>query len=1094
MASQGKKVKRPDKSLARSKGPVERELCSLKTLLSLVSVPVSRPQVAAGSQPRSQHVHHRNNKSSNKSSKHTAKEASELESFRYVAQEYRTPIPFLFAGSAAVFSTNPLITHISCTSVTYRNERDFSHHPLHKLFLNIFTCLIKNRLVPSEWLRQASPDNILGVLICLRLLIRDPHHQKVFHELHGVDALARYMESVSSDYLEGGYQIFAVDKLVNMTYIFQKLSAVEHQRAWVVKCRAHEILVKLLTSRDSSALLGALLALTSLADSLEYKEKIGELPIVGSLLVILQEYDLLSKRVSAELLRLLCPATRIREQVRAYEGVPVLLSLLQSDHLRLLGSAVWVLVQLCEDPGAAAEIRAWGGVQQLLHILCNKREYISDRCSVETLSSANAAGRIQRQCVSEEFNPKETLENVMSLQTACCAALTELILDDTTAHQVVQENGVYIIGKLILPQSSQPGPKATSLQCYAFRTLRFLFSVERNRRLFKRLFSAELFEMFIDVGHYVRDITSYEPLQARFSLLSEEELKILRESIEAVNLHRSPLKVINGYAVLDHLGSGAFGSVYKVRKQNGQNLLALKEVNLHNPAFGKDKKDQDVSVEKVVCELSIIKEQISHPNIVKYYKTFLESDRLYIVMELIDGVPLAEHLNSLKEKQQRFTEDRIWNIFIQMCLALRYLHTEKKIVHRDLSPNNIMLGERDRVTITDFGLAKQKEASSKLTSLVGTILYSCPEIVKSEPYGEKADVWALGCILYQMAVLRPAFYSSNVLTLATKIVEAVYEPVEDGVFSTRVTDIIKWCLTPDADLRPNIVEVSARISDLMMKFIDNLCTSQQALERKLERDRKRALKYFLEASRGGLGASHSYASQGMGAEPSRCTDGLADVRSDPCDTESSPPPTQCPAQEEEGSGLVERPLWESPQGSKQGCIKRIVSSSAYEERNCAGGDLAVTKTTPQPASAGICVPQKKVRQIDDPVQLLLLLLHKIIYISQLPPTLQHDFKRWVVERFKKTLFDSRSSPYNLKMELKKLLQGSPEIIEQIDFNWSSSIQSFGGKRFSIDNKGDSDYVSLQDGVTYEQMMTIIEEVLEEHEYCSTLSKRSDHHP
>uniref|UniRef100_A0A3B3SH87 NIMA related kinase 10 n=1 Tax=Paramormyrops kingsleyae TaxID=1676925 RepID=A0A3B3SH87_9TELE len=758
--------------------------------------------------------------------------------------------------------------------VTYRNQRDFSHHPLHKLFLNIFSCLIKNRLV-CEWLRQASPDNILGVLICLRLLIRDPHHQ--------------YMESVSSDYLEGGYQIFAVDKLVNMT-IFQKLSAVEHQRAWVIKCRAHETLVKLLASRDTSALLGALLALTSLAD-LEYKEKIGELPVVGSLLVILQEYDLLSK-VSAELLRLLCPAPRIWEQVRAYEGVPVLLSLLQSDHLRLLGSAVWVLVQLCEDPGIAAEIRAWGGVQQLLHIL-RKREYISDRSSVETLSSANAAGRIQRQHVSEEFSPKETLENVMSLQ-ACCAALTELILDDTTAHHV--ENGVYIIGKLVLPQSSQPGPKATSLQCCAFRTLRFLFSVERNRRLFK-LFSAELFEMFIDVGHYVRDITSYEALQAKVSLLSEEELKSLREGIEAVNLHRSPLKVINGYAVLDHLGSGAFGSVYKVRRQNGQNLLALKEVNLHNPAFGKDKRERDVSVEKVVSELSVMKEQISHPNIVKYYKTFLE-DRLYIVMELIDGVPLAEHLNSLKEKQQRFTEDRIWNIFIQMCLALRYLHIEKKIVHRDLSPNNIMLGESDRVTI-DFGLAKQKEAGCELTSVVGTMLYSSPEIVKSEPYGEKADVWALGCILYQMAELRPAFYSSNTLALATQIVEAVYEPVQDGVFSTRVTDIIK-CLTPDADLRPDIVEISGRISDLMMKFIDNLCTSQQALEKKLERDRKRALKYFLEASR-------------------------------------------------------------------------------------------------------------------------------------LPPTLQHDFKRWVVERFKKTLFDSRSSPYNLKLELKKFQTIIEEVLEENEY-------------------------------------------------------------
>lgn len=248
--------------------------------------------------------------------------------------------------------------------------------------------------------------------------------------------------------------------------------------------------------------------------------------------------------------------------------------------------------------------------------------------------------------------------------------------------------------------------------------------------------------------------------------MQEEELDSLKESIEAVDQNRPPLKVINGYSILDHLGTGAFGSVFKVkkwarlhfvsewphasggshesvigsneytrwqvRKQSGQNLLALKEVNLHNPAFGKDKKSRDSNVEKIISELTIIKEQaqsfsfnhwqsvydlsdlvqlfffvlfmcwfdlplkMTHPNVVKYYKTFLEGednylhrslsppgrnltkkiqswisllisgDRLYIVMELIEGVPLAEHFSSLKEKQQQFTEDRIWNIFIQV--------------------------------------------------------------------------------------------------------------------------------------------------------------------------------------------------------------------------------------------------------------------------------------------------------------------------------------------------------------------------------------------------------------------------------------------
>ncbi|KAG9345199.1 hypothetical protein JZ751_009744 [Albula glossodonta] len=722
-------------------------------------------------------------------------------------------------------------------------------------------------------------------------------------------------------------------------------------------------------------------------------------------------------RIAAELLRLLCPDRQVREQVKAYEGVPVLLSLLHSEHLKLLWSVVWILVQLCEDPDTSAEIRAWGGVQQLLRILHSERVYVSDRSSVETLSSANVAGRIQRQHISEDLSPQETLENTLSLQAACCAALTELVLDDTTAHHVIEENGVYIIGKLILPHDSQTGPKAKSVQCYAFRSLRFLFSRERNRHLFKRLFSPELFAMFIDIGHYVRDITAYEALQEK-----DEELSSLKESIETVNQNRAPLKVINGYAILDHLGSGAFGSVFKVRKQSGQNLLALKEVNLHNPAFGKDKKDRDSSVEKIVSELTIIKEQMIHPNIVRYYKTFLENDRLYIVMELIEGVPLAEHFSSLKEKQQQFTEERVWNIFIQMCLALRYLHKEKRIVHRDLTPNNIMLGERDKVTITDFGLAKQKQENSKLTSVVGTILYSCPEIVKSEPYGEKADVWAAGCILYQM------------------IVEGVYEPVRQGLFSERVTDIIKWCLTPDSDSRPDIVEVSAKISDIMMKFMDGLCASHHALEKKLDRDRKRAQKYFLETNRGGLNhCQHCQSSLSQAASVPDHSLGHSGVPTGKSDCVSTSP-----------RSTMSNAATPAEQGPRQ-------DIGSEEEL-----DAADRSFNSSPTSAGICVSQRKVRQIDDPIQRLLVLLHKIIFISQ------HNFKRRAIERFKKSLFHYRSSPYNLKVELKK---GSPELIEPVSSStdWWSLIQSFGGKPIATEDQGNISSINHQDGVTYEQM-------------------------
>ncbi|XP_066483393.1 serine/threonine-protein kinase Nek10 isoform X2 [Tiliqua scincoides] len=1025
-------------------------------------------------------------------------------------------------------------------SMNYKNERNFSKHPQHKLFQDIFMTLVKNRLICREWVNRASSVHFLRVLICIRLLMRDPCYQEALHNLGGIDSLAQYLESVAKDYLGYGEEQHNVDKLVNMTYIFQKLSAVKDQREWVMASGAHKTLVNLLGSRDNNVLLGALLALTSLAESPECREKISELNVVENLLVILHEYDLLSKRLTAELLRLLCVESQVKEQVKMYEGVPILLSLLHSDHLKLLWSVVWILVQVCEDPDTSVEIRIWGGIKQLLHILQGERNLFSDRSSIGSLSSANAAGRIQQLYLSEDLSPHEIQENTLSLQAACCAAITELVLNDTNAHQVVQENGVYTIAKLILPNKQRNITKANLLQCYAFRALRFLFSMERNRHLFKRLFPTDLFESFIDIGHYVREISVYEELVSKLNSLLEDEVKQIAENIENINQNKAPTKYIGNYAILDHLGSGAFGSVYKVRKHIGQNLLAMKEINLHNPAFGKDKKDRDSSVKNIVSELTIIKEQLYHPNVVRYYRTFLENDRLYIVMELIEGAPLGEHFHSLKEKQQLFTEDRIWNIFIQLCLALRYLHKEKRIVHRDLTPNNIMLGDKDKVTITDFGLAKQKQENNKLTSVVGTILYSCPEVVKSEPYGEKADVWAAGCVLYQMATLNPPFYSTNMLSLATKIVEAAYEPIPEGAYSEKLSDIIKRCLTPDAESRPDIVEVSSMLSDAMMKYLDGLSVSQLVLERKLERERKRTQRYFMEANRSAVTCHPQLAKlsheQYEKSSLSSSSSGAASIKSEFSEntdlSENFHPPS---GKDEDKTGdetlsddnctleNLEKDVFSelddeldmsdnssssssSPlKDSAFGIIKR--SFSASERQPQAREYIGIPGSRPRPAllpldlllkapsfmfrphvmkiedslvtgwkshslpavilrnlkdhaSAGIAVSQRKVRQISDPIQQILIQLHKIIYITQ-------------------------------------LLQGSPELIEPNFFTADCHLllQSSGGNVMVPDDRpGLPSTFDMDEGMTYEQMQTVIEEVLEECGYYSFSSNRYQFYP
>ncbi|XP_072009704.1 serine/threonine-protein kinase Nek10 isoform X3 [Engystomops pustulosus] len=1091
MPDQDEKGKKTEKvSEKKSQGAASRKYSDVKRLWSLLNVQASKqqlPALRATGTPKTQQKFGKNHSSKNQWQEST--ESVELEKF----------------------------------SINYKNERNFSQHSQHNLFLDIFMALIKNRLGCREWIDRAPSVHLLRVLICLRLLIRDPFYQGVLHQIKGVDILAQYMQTTCNTYLSSGEDEFNVDKLVNMTYIFQKLSAAKDQREWVIQSGAHKTLVKLLAARDSNVLLGALLALTSLAESPECRTAISELSIVESLMMILQEYDLLSKRLSAELLRLLCSESDVKEQVKIYDGVPTLLSLLHSDHLKLLWSVVWILVQICEDPEISVEIRTWGGIKQLLHILKGEQYLVSDRSSIGSLSSANAAGRIRHLYLSEDLSPREIQENTLSLQAACCAALTELVLDDTNTHQVVQENGVYIIGMLILPSRQHDciKSKCTMLQCYAFRALRFLFSMERNRDLFKRFFPPDLFEMFIDIGHYIREISAYEDLVSKLNSLPEDELKQVADSIEGINQNKTPTKFIGNYAILDHLGSGAFGSVYKVKKRSGQNLFAMKEINLHNPAFGKDKRDRDSSAENIVSELTIIREQLCHPNIVRYYRTFLENDKLYIVMELIEGAPLGEHLKSLKEKKQQFTEERLWYIFIQLCLALRYLHKEKWIVHRDLSPNNIMLGEKDKVTVTDFGLAKQKQENSKLTSIVGTILYSCPEVVKSEPYGEKADVWAAGCILYQMATLNPPFHSTNMLSLATKIVEAVYVPVPDGLYSEKVSNIIKRCLTSDADLRPDIVEVCALISDVMMKYMDTLSSSQIALEKKLERERKRAQKYFIEANKNTVKYGHRHASlpydqyEKASISSSSSSSGIASCKSDmsestyipigllqPNNSDKSSDvflPDHCYSIDNLGKDVfseLEDELDASENSSCSSYFKGPTTGTLKRSISASGGEISQTKehtgstsSKPRPASAGIAVSQRKVRQISDPIQQILIQLHKIIYITQLPPALHDNLKRRVVERYKKSLFSLQSNPCNLKAEIQKVVQGSPEIIEFFVDDCHGLLQSYGKLLISDDKTGNAGTLEFDGGITYEQLQTMIEEILEDSGYYNLTSNR-----
>ncbi len=127
-------------------------------------------------------------------------------------------------------------------STKYQSERRFSTHNHHNQFDQIFKSLVKSRLCQIEWAERAPPENIVRVLLCLRLLLRDQAYQKKLFELDGVKVLSEKLQVVTESYLRNGQQPFLADILKEMTNIFQKLASDGKQREWLIACGAHKVI------------------------------------------------------------------------------------------------------------------------------------------------------------------------------------------------------------------------------------------------------------------------------------------------------------------------------------------------------------------------------------------------------------------------------------------------------------------------------------------------------------------------------------------------------------------------------------------------------------------------------------------------------------------------------------------------------------------------------------------------------------------------------------------------------------------------------------------------------------------------------------
>lgn len=276
----------------------------------------------------------------------------------------------------------------------------------------------------------------------------------------------------------------------------------------------------------------------------------------------------------------------------------------------------------------------------------------------------------------------------------------------------------------------------------------------------------------------------------------------------------------HGCQELRKIGEGSFGKAILVQTEDGSKLVC-KMVDVSQAST---KETQDAIKEGRLLAA------FKHPYIVRYRENFIDNGWLCILMDYCEGGDLAKIIEQAKKKRQQIAEDQVVRWMCQALLALKYIH-DKHVLHRDLKSSNFFLSKSNNLKMGDFGIAKVLSCTAACArTQIGTPYYLSPEVCQEKPYTWPSDIWAMGCILYELCALKVPFDAANISGLVQKICRGPTPTIPANYnYSDFVKNLCTEMLSRNQSGRPSAETVlqRPRMQSIVKQMLDE---AQQAQE------------------------------------------------------------------------------------------------------------------------------------------------------------------------------------------------------------------------------------------------------------------------